>query len=659
MPVTIPPVPTPVPQASDPTNFDARADAMLGWFPGGVAAMNSQNAENNALNADTTAKASEAAAAAAAAAASAAAAATSANAPAWVSGTTYAVGDVVYSTAAKTTYRRLVAGAGSTDPSLDAVNWEPFGASIVALPGRTPMAQPNGMLHPSWLGALGMSAPVNDIGIPGTAGFGVGICPALPAGFVPLPGCHDRLSANYGNYQFSDGSVMAWIPAFWLRLAHEGNPTFAAYGANSVDIKPLSAFADATLANASGYYLHRAFINAGANQPGFFRDKYDCSLNGNIASSIKGVQPMVSGPEAGQVGFSGATANGQTPTNNYAGAIAAARSRGAKFFPETIFMADALTRISEAHAQAATSTAHCAWWSAGNTNFPKGNNNNALRDTNDTTVQFTGAGNATHPAFALAGSGAPFAKTTHNGQACGVADVNGNIYKINPGLTCVAASKNITGATQTNPARLTIAAHGYTTGTVAWVEGLGGMTALNDRMYTLTVVDANTISLDGVDGTTLPAYTSGGSVTVGTFYALKESANIETLTAGNTSATDAWGATGVAAHSDPVTLGFATTYPNNSVSMRYGNGAAPVFGWASATERTLSMLGMPLPGGVSTTGTATYGNDPYYQCIRNELCVISRGSWAGGSRAGVRFRHLGSALPDANSAVGFAASRYL
>lgn len=35
-PPTITPVPTPVPSTSDPANFDARADALLGWFPGGV-----------------------------------------------------------------------------------------------------------------------------------------------------------------------------------------------------------------------------------------------------------------------------------------------------------------------------------------------------------------------------------------------------------------------------------------------------------------------------------------------------------------------------------------------------------------------------------------------------------------------------------------------
>lgn len=51
MTVAIPPVPTPVPQSTDPLNFDALADALLGSLPGVVAAMNAQNVENNAINA--------------------------------------------------------------------------------------------------------------------------------------------------------------------------------------------------------------------------------------------------------------------------------------------------------------------------------------------------------------------------------------------------------------------------------------------------------------------------------------------------------------------------------------------------------------------------------------------------------------------------------
>lgn len=67
--------------------------------------------------------ASQTAAAASAVAAAASAASASAVAAAWVSGTTYAIGNVVYSPINFGTYRRTTAGAGTTDPSLDTTNW--------------------------------------------------------------------------------------------------------------------------------------------------------------------------------------------------------------------------------------------------------------------------------------------------------------------------------------------------------------------------------------------------------------------------------------------------------------------------------------------------------------------------------------------------------
>ena len=54
---------------------------------------------------------------------SAASSALTAGAVAWVSGTTYAIGNARFSPANGQTYRRLTAGAGTTDPSADATNW--------------------------------------------------------------------------------------------------------------------------------------------------------------------------------------------------------------------------------------------------------------------------------------------------------------------------------------------------------------------------------------------------------------------------------------------------------------------------------------------------------------------------------------------------------
>lgn len=52
-----------------------------------------------------------------------ASAAVAINAVAWVSGTTYAIGNARYSLIDLQTYRRKTAGAGTTDPSADGANW--------------------------------------------------------------------------------------------------------------------------------------------------------------------------------------------------------------------------------------------------------------------------------------------------------------------------------------------------------------------------------------------------------------------------------------------------------------------------------------------------------------------------------------------------------
>lgn len=540
--------------------------------------------------------------------------------------------------------------------------------SLIAAASKLPLANSAGQLDISWLAAI-QGTKTNDIGVPGQAGFGVGICPAVPAGYTPLPGCTDKLSANYGNYQYSDGSIVVWVPAYWLRIGHASNPTYGAFGVNSQSVVPIGTYPDNTTANAEGFYRHRAFINAGADQLGFFRDKYDCSKNGTIASSIALAMPMVSGPDltgTPQVGFTGCTANSQTPTNTYGGSLQAAKSRGNKFFPESVFIADALCRISEAHAQASTSTTYCAWYDAtGVRNYPKGNDNNALKSEADVlqngagAVTFTSAGTTTYPNFAKTGSGSVFARTTHNGQACGVADVAGNIYKINPGLTCIATSKNITAATQANPVALTVTAHGRTTGDYVQIDSVVGMTQLNGKIYVCTVVDANTLTLNGVDGTAFTAYTSGGTVINGAFYTLKESVDMAAVTSGTTLATDHWGATGVAAQFDAVALNFATTYPNNAYGQRFGNAANTVFDMSTANGRKLAFAGLPAAAGMSTAGSNAFGADYYYQYMRDQLCVISRGGWNNGSDAGSRNRDLTGARTYASNAVGFACASYL
>lgn len=275
----------------------------------------------------------------------------------------------------------------------------------------------------------------NDIGTPGMQGFGVGIAPSLPSDMTEMYGSKDPASDNYGNYQYSDGSIMCYVPAFFYKYGTGSN----GLAVNVCDVKPYGAYADVAAANTAGYAMHRAFYNAGAVQPGFFVDKYKTSLNAGVASSLKnGI--VLSSAARGSLStsvFASCTANNQTPVNNFSGSIAAAKSRGNRFFPKTQFMQGAIALLSLAHASAATGTTFCAWYdAAGIKNFPKGNNNNALGDANDTSIVYVADGNGTYPGCGKTGSANFFSKTTHNGQNCGVADLNGLVWDIVPfGLT--------------------------------------------------------------------------------------------------------------------------------------------------------------------------------------------------------------------------------
>jgi microcystin-dependent protein len=53
-------------------------------------------------------------------------------APVWVSGTTYSLGYVVWSPITFIAYRRIIAGAGTTDPSVDVTNWAAIITTITA-----------------------------------------------------------------------------------------------------------------------------------------------------------------------------------------------------------------------------------------------------------------------------------------------------------------------------------------------------------------------------------------------------------------------------------------------------------------------------------------------------------------------------------------------
>ena len=288
-------------------------------------------------------------------------------------------------------------------------------ASITPAEGKIPIGKKGGFIDIGWIDPHYASAAPNFIGRAGGAGFGVGICPELPAGFSLLPGTTSPTSDDYGNYRYTDGSIMCWVPLFYYRIT-----------GNNIEIASESNYETRATAEADNFALHRAFIDGGQVQRGFFVDKYMVSANNGIASSIKDGLPMSSHSAHNPYSQVGAP-------NNYGGSVEVCKTRGDTFFPASRFIHSALALLSLAHGQGATNDAYCAWYdAAGVKNYPKGCNNNALGDTDDNTVSYVSDG---YSNCGKTGSGSPFAKTTHNGQACGIADLNGLMYEVAIGIT--------------------------------------------------------------------------------------------------------------------------------------------------------------------------------------------------------------------------------
>lgn len=270
----------------------------------------------------------------------------------------------------------------------------------------------------------------------GDVGFGVGVYPydSSSLGLFPMPGCTDKKSVNYGNYANATNDVFVFIPKFWYRTGHPDSPTYNSYGENAVEIR--FDFANTSEAISAGFKLHRAFIDGGLEKTGFFIGKYLASRSGTTVEVKRFGKPISL--------FNGATFTNSVGlpscTGIYADALPLSKTFGDDFATTSAFMYGALLLLSLSHGQSSTSVVNCAWYDvSGTMNYPKGCNLN-LKDVNDPNVIFTTCGDSGDAAKPLTGSGVPFDKTTHNGQSCGVVDLNGTLWEAGLGVTTTGAS---------------------------------------------------------------------------------------------------------------------------------------------------------------------------------------------------------------------------
>lgn len=301
-------------------------------------------------------------------------------------------------------------------------------------------------------GAVNRSIP-GHIGTPGKAGFGVGVSPeeSMQYGIIPMPGYDDPRHPNYGNYlHILDGSIMVFIPTFFYKIETDRirvkgyDPTGEVTG----------TYASWQAALEDGYTLHRAFLDFNRVATGFWFDKYINSarrLSFRYTLDNSGDSPALnediftvpgSIPYEAPTAISAVSKWSVTTTNQFYNVFALAHSRdnvfgkhvevGSSIFsPATIFAYSALALLSLAHGRAALLDGYgdtaCAWYDgSNNSNFPKGANYSQVdavhgRDIHDNTLSYISYG--TGSAYNVSRTG--LARTTHNGQVCGVCDLSG------------------------------------------------------------------------------------------------------------------------------------------------------------------------------------------------------------------------------------------
>lgn len=254
---TLPPAPQ---RTDDPDAYIAKADALMAALPGFVSDTNMAVSQVNANTAAVAANAVTAANAASTASASATAAVQTANTTLWVSGNNYVVGANVISPITFMTYRRKVAGAGTTDPSNDATNW-------AFLVGSTTPSATN-----TQTSAVGITLTSLSPGLQTIAMTALGQSVTLPnATTMPSVGGPVFILHNNGSYGFgvrdNTGTLLTAVaPGGVAYVALESRATAAGawnvYGAN---LEPGLITLDQTLSTTYAANMFNPYVAFDAN----------------------------------------------------------------------------------------------------------------------------------------------------------------------------------------------------------------------------------------------------------------------------------------------------------------------------------------------------------------------------------------------------------
>lgn len=291
------------------------------------------------------------------------------------------------------------------------------------------------MFHKEIFVTAKITSQSNGIGSPGTLGFGVGVCHDEDAltrlNLSPMEGYDDPASDNYGNYIHTPTqSVMVYIPAFKYRVGDlpEGELATEKWGVNSVQIWGVD---DPSAPDNA--VIHRAFFDGGVQKAGFFCDKYICSpaADGSCAVSIKNKAPLsLYNSTFDYLPTTRSALSGIGCSGRLDDSIVASKARGNGFQCMSVFQLGAIRLLTLAHAQASKDTTYNAWYdSTGEHNGPHGNTSNLSDYDHPESTWTSGTEDGGYAQKGLTGSCNAFARSTHNGQNCGIADLKGIVWQ--------------------------------------------------------------------------------------------------------------------------------------------------------------------------------------------------------------------------------------
>ena len=295
--------------------------------------------------------------------------------------------------------------------------------------------------------------------VPGSLGFGVGIAPeelVKAENLIPLEGYDNPASENYGNYMDITGSIMVWIPKYYVKKTYEPSqltPSWTTFEDISDEAEEQRQYpltkppywgrkVEMSRIQKEGFTLPLCFMNANKELDGIFLDKYLNTVKNKKPVSLRFQTPTTMNPTINGINQIKNTEN--LTLTNIVCFLAAKQRNGNNYCIPHSSLNSFLYDMALCHLQTLYEKYNrdlfqipkilCAYASRGN-HFIAGcaGYNTTFNFIWDPEITFM---SDDYQSTCLTASCEDkfFANICHNGQKCGVTDVTGSIYQIENGV---------------------------------------------------------------------------------------------------------------------------------------------------------------------------------------------------------------------------------